>query len=307
MCYSCRSCEVANICTGHVVCWLHCLSLFCWAWEHVSTSNSSVLCPGSDGLAVLRELSCGDGEGIHLPPLARGWSGWFYYEIPEVLVHSHELFNTDSSPCRIAYSLCNLVSPWCQRRQLLGQERLKCVWTKQIPGWQGVWKDLGRILEWLSCPTAWDLKPEHEGDPELNWCATWQNSALPTPVKTSFHQCPGAWPVPTEPQFSTLRGLWLSQTHKHYSHHSSSKKETVDKENNRSISSVSKGGGRRGKVWSRRWPFSKEIRGRGERIQAGSRKYLVTDHRISRHVEDVCLLEQLKAPLPGNCLGITSW
>lgn len=140
-----------------------------------------------------------------------------------------------------------------------------------------------------------------------NWSATWQKSALPTLVKISFHHCTGAWPVPIDPQFTTLRGLWLRQTPEHCSHHSSSKKETVDKEDNGSILSVTKAGGRRGKVWSRRWSVNKEIRGRSERIHTGCRKYLVPDHRISRHVEDIRLSEQLEALLPGNCLGITCW
>jgi len=35
-------------------------------WEHASTNNGYVLCPDIDGLAVLRELPCGEDEGVHL-------------------------------------------------------------------------------------------------------------------------------------------------------------------------------------------------------------------------------------------------
>lgn len=163
MCYSCSSCEVANTCTGHGLCWLCCLSLFYWAWKHVSTSSNSVLCPGIDGLAVLGGLPV---EMVSLLLPRVDVDGFIMRFLRFLLSLVSSLILVINTVC----SLWNLVSSWCRRGQLLGQERLKCVWTKQIPGWQGVWKDLGRFLEWLSCPITWDLKPKHESNPDKLVC-----------------------------------------------------------------------------------------------------------------------------------------
>jgi len=54
-------------------------------------------------------------------------------------------------------SLWNVVSSWCKRKQILGDAILKCALKQLVPGWQGVWKDLGRFLAWLSPPIGWDF------------------------------------------------------------------------------------------------------------------------------------------------------
>lgn len=82
------------------------------------------------------------------------------------------------------------MSSWYKRR-FLGEAMLKCTLRQLFPGWQGVWKDLGRFLAQVSPPRAWDFTPEWA--PTLaNRCVTWWRGALPTPVNSSsFAPCWG--------------------------------------------------------------------------------------------------------------------
>ena len=90
----------------------------------------------------------------------------FIMQAPDVLVHPYVsclilLINTIG----ILWVLWNMVSCWCKRRQLLGEAILKCALRQPVPGWQGVWKDLGRFLGRLSPPIAWDFTPEQASNP----------------------------------------------------------------------------------------------------------------------------------------------
>ncbi|KAJ7412559.1 Gag polyprotein [Willisornis vidua] len=42
---------------------------------------------------------------------------------------------------------------------------LTCALMRPVPGWQGVWKDLGRFLGQLSTPITWDFTPEQVFNP----------------------------------------------------------------------------------------------------------------------------------------------
>jgi len=53
-----------------------------------------------------------------------------------------------------------VVLSWCKRKQVLGEVILKCALKQPVPEWQGVWKDLGRFLRWLSPLIAWDFTPK---------------------------------------------------------------------------------------------------------------------------------------------------
>jgi len=82
----------------------------------------------------------------------------FIRQAPEVLVHPHLsclilLVNTAG----ILWVLWNVVSSWCERKQILGEAILKRALKQSVPGCQGVWKDLGRFLGQLSPSIAWDF------------------------------------------------------------------------------------------------------------------------------------------------------
>jgi len=79
----------------------------------------------------------------------------FVMQAPEVLVHPDVsclilLINTVS----ILWVLWNVVLSWCKRKQILGEAILKCPLKQPVPGWQGVWKNLGRFLGGYSPPIA---------------------------------------------------------------------------------------------------------------------------------------------------------
>jgi len=92
--------------------------------------------------------------------------GDFIRQAPKVLVHPHVsclilLVNTIG----ILWVLWNVVSSWCKRKHILGEAILKRALKQPVPGWQGVWKDLGRFLGRLSPPIARQTT-------QANWCAT---------------------------------------------------------------------------------------------------------------------------------------
>ncbi|GAB0207263.1 hypothetical protein GRJ2_003191900 [Grus japonensis] len=95
----------------------------------------------------------------------------FIMQAPKVLVHPYVsclilLINTAG----ILRVLWNLVLSWFKGRQLLSEAILKCALRRQVPGWQGVWKDLGRFLGRLSPPIAWDFTPEQASNPGKLTC-----------------------------------------------------------------------------------------------------------------------------------------
>ena len=72
-----------------------------------------MLCPGTDGRAVLGELSCGEDEGIISLFLTGTDVDGFIMQVPKVLVHPHVsclilLMNTVS----ILWGLWNLMLAW---------------------------------------------------------------------------------------------------------------------------------------------------------------------------------------------------
>ena len=90
---------------------------------------------------------------------------------PEVLAHPYVscsilLLNTVG----ILWVLWTLVSPWCKRRQLLCEAIQKCALRRLVPGWQCVWKDLGRFLGWASLPIARGFAPDGCA---LCWVTSW--------------------------------------------------------------------------------------------------------------------------------------
>ncbi|XP_054671609.1 uncharacterized protein LOC129202590 [Grus americana] len=90
----------------------------------------------------------------------------FIMQAPKVLVHPYVsslilLINTAG----ILRVLWSLVSSWFKGRQLLSEAIVKRALRQPIPGWQGVWKDLGRFLGRLSPPIAWDFTPEQASNP----------------------------------------------------------------------------------------------------------------------------------------------
>jgi len=87
--------------------------------------------------------------------------GGFIMQAPKVLVHPYVsclilLINTVG----ILWVLWNLVSSWCEGKQILGEVTVKCALKQPVPGWRGVRKDLGRFLGQLLPPIAWDYTPE---------------------------------------------------------------------------------------------------------------------------------------------------
>ena len=118
----------------------------------------ALLCCGSYLVEKMREYISLSLPGIDVDG--------FIMQAPEVLVHPYVsclilLINTIG----ILWVLWNMISSWCKRRQLLGEAILKCALRRPVPGWQGVWKDLGRFLGRLSPPIAWDFTPEQASNP----------------------------------------------------------------------------------------------------------------------------------------------
>jgi len=104
-------------------------------------------------------------EYISLSPPGISVDG-FIMQAPKVPVHPCvncliTLINTVG----ILWILWNMVSSWCKRKQILGEVILKCALKQPVPGWQDVWKDLGRLLGQLSPPIAWDFTPEQANKP----------------------------------------------------------------------------------------------------------------------------------------------
>jgi len=80
--------------------------------ECAGTNNGYVLCSGVDGLGVLGQLSCAEGEGIHLPLPTWDLLHRLYISmyVPKVLVHTFVnclmlLINTYAY-----YGVCGI---WC--------------------------------------------------------------------------------------------------------------------------------------------------------------------------------------------------
>lgn len=122
-------------------------------------------------LAVMALLCCGSylveemREHISLSLPGIDVNG-FIMQAPEVLVHPYVscsilIINTGG----ILWVLWNLVSSWYKRRQVLGEAILKCALKRPVPGWQGIWKDLGRFLGRLSPPIIWDFTSEQTSNP----------------------------------------------------------------------------------------------------------------------------------------------
>lgn len=59
----------------------------------------------------------------------------------------------------------NLSSPWYRSKQPLGEELLKSALMYPVPGWNSVWRDLGRFLGWLSPLIAREFTPEEANNP----------------------------------------------------------------------------------------------------------------------------------------------
>ena len=189
----------------------------------------------------------------------------FNRQAPEVLVHPHVsclilLVNTVG----MLGVLWNVVSSWCRRKQILGEAILKRALKQPVPGWQGVWKDLGRFLGWLSPPTAWDFAPEQADNPgklichlikrclvyphenqqflALYWGLAWAYRAT---VQYSQKTVAEAG-TQTASEDKRIRGR--EQNNNCSNCPTSIKQKTVDKESNGSISSISKKEGRKGKI-----------------------------------------------------------
>ncbi|XP_075595208.1 uncharacterized protein LOC142599193 [Balearica regulorum gibbericeps] len=90
----------------------------------------------------------------------------FIMQAPKVLVHPYVssliLLIHTAGILRVLWSL---VLSWFKGRQLLSEAILKRALRQPVPGWQGVWKDLGRFLGRLSPPIAWDFTPEQASNP----------------------------------------------------------------------------------------------------------------------------------------------
>lgn len=94
--------------------------------------------------------------------------------------------------------------------------------------WQGLWEDVGRCLEQLSPLTVREctLKQAHKSV-ELVHCL--KEGVLPNLMRPNkFWQCFWAWPVPTEPQPTTIRGrMREGQSHQGGGNHSGHKPQVL--------------------------------------------------------------------------------
>lgn len=107
------------------------------------------------------------------------------------------------------WSWWNQVSSW-QKRRFLGEATLTRTLRRLFPGWQGVWRDLGRFLGQVSPPRARDFTPE-QATTLANWCVTDRHVPCPTPEKTSSF-CPVLGPgLCLLSLSSVLGGLGLRQ------------------------------------------------------------------------------------------------
>ncbi|XP_061852038.1 uncharacterized protein LOC133625402 [Colius striatus] len=83
----------------------------------------------------------------------------------------------------ILYILWNLESSGYQRVQICDGNMLKCPLKRPVPGWQGMWMNLGKFLGRLSPPVIWDFTSEQIKNPALltryliEGCLTYPNEA----------------------------------------------------------------------------------------------------------------------------------
>jgi len=156
MCYSYSCYKVASSCVGCGIGCLRCLPLyFAELWSMLVQTMAvcfvlvltALLYCGSYLVETMRECI-----SLFLPGIS---VDSFIRQAPEVCVHPHVsclmlLVNTVG----ILWVLWNVVSSWYKRKQILGEAILKRALKQPVPEWQGVWKDLGRFLGWLSPPIA---------------------------------------------------------------------------------------------------------------------------------------------------------
>lgn len=74
---------------------------------------------------------------------------------PKVLIHPYVsslimLINATG----MLQALSSLVPPWHKKKQPMCADTVKRALRQPVPGWQGMWKDLGRLLGQLSPPMA---------------------------------------------------------------------------------------------------------------------------------------------------------
>lgn len=121
------------------------------------------LCSALILMALLRWGSCRVGmmreyTSLSLPEID---VNAFKMQAPTVFAHPYIscliLLIVLTNTAGTLWGLWNSVSG---KKQTLGDEILKCALNYPVPGWQVVWKDLGRCLGWLSPPIAWDFTPE---------------------------------------------------------------------------------------------------------------------------------------------------
>ncbi|XP_039240626.1 uncharacterized protein LOC120323903 [Pipra filicauda] len=116
------------------------MALLCWGTYLVETMREYISLPGTDVDTLIMQA-------------------------PAVLVHPYMICLILISTVSILWCLWNLVSSWYKRKQILNEVMSKCALKRPVPGWQGVWKDLGRFLGRLSPPIAWDFTPEQVFNP----------------------------------------------------------------------------------------------------------------------------------------------